>query len=88
MPPTSSHVVEGDPSSWKTSYVENAANLFNKEVPVCVKGETSEKIEDLTIRILMGLNKAKQNKASDRLPPHSPWPAHLTPRPTFVRSAF
>ena len=36
--PTSSHVIEGDPSSWKTSYVENATNLFNKDVPVCVKG--------------------------------------------------
>ena len=61
----SSHVVEGDPSSWKTSYVENAANIFNKDVPVCVKGESTEKIEELTVRILMGLNKQKQSKASD-----------------------
>ena len=61
----SSHVIEGDPSSWKTSYVENAANIFNKDVPVCVKGESTEKIEELTVRILMGLNKQKQSKASD-----------------------
>jgi hypothetical protein len=60
----SSHVIEGDPSSWKTSYVESATNIFNKDVPVCVKGESSEKIQDLTIRILMGLNKQKQSKAS------------------------
>ena len=73
---SSSHVVEGDPSSWKTSYVENATNIFNKDVPVCVKGESTERIEDLTIRILMGLNKQKQSKASffllfgSRIHPH------------------
>lgn len=61
---SSSHVVEGDPSSWKTSYVESATNIFNKDVPVCVKGESTEKIEDLTVRILLGLNKQKQSKAS------------------------
>lgn len=68
--PTSSHVIEGDPSSWKTSYVENATNLFNKDVPVCVKGGpdgASEKIEELTVRILLGLNKTKQHKV--RPPP-------------------
>ena len=68
--PTSSHVIEGDPSSWKTSYVANATNLFNKDVPVCVKGGpdgASEKIEELTVRILLGLNKTKQHKV--RPPP-------------------
>ena len=63
---SSSHVVEGDPSSWKTSYVENATNLFNKDVPVCVKGGgpdgAQEKIEELTVQILLGLNKQKQSK--------------------------
>ena len=63
-PAAFSHVVEGDPSSWKTSYVENATNLFNKDVPVCVKGESTERIEELTIRILMGLNKHKQSKVN------------------------
>ena len=69
--PTSSHVIEGDPSSWKTSYVENATNLFNKDVPVCVKGGpdgAAEKIEELTVRILLGLNKTKQHKVR---PPHA-----------------
>ena len=71
---SSSHVIEGDPSSWKTSYVENATNLFNKDVPVCVKGGADgaqEKIEELTVRILLGLNKQKQSKvrALDVLPP-------------------
>jgi hypothetical protein len=63
--PTSSHVIEGDPSSWKTSFVENATNLFNKEVPVCVKGGpdgASDKMENLTVRILLGLKPTKQSK--------------------------
>ena len=54
---SSSHVIEGDPSSWKTSYVENATNLFNKDVPVCVKGGADgaqEKIEELTVQSCSG----------------------------------
>jgi|AntAceMinimDraft_1070359.scaffolds.fasta_scaffold51399_2 hypothetical protein len=87
MSPTSSHVVEGDPSSWKTSYVESAANIFTKDVPVCVKGESAERIEDLTVRMLMGLNKQKQSKARKSTPkPTSPsrWSRARVPLKTLT----
>ena len=59
---SSSFVVEGDPTSWKTSYVESAQNMFNKDVPVCVKAsDREERIEELTIRILLGIKKHEHN---------------------------
>ena len=61
---SSSHVIEGDPSSWKTSYVENATNLFNKDVPVCVKGRAADGAQEKKSKSsLLNLARAQQAEA-------------------------
>ena len=60
-----SYVVDSDPKSWRSN-VENASTLFEKPVPVKIRTlDKEERVEELVIRILMGVHKGQHGaKAS------------------------
>ena len=57
-----SFVVEGDGVSWRTSFTETATTLFERSVPVALRsGDKEERVEELTVRILLGISKQLHN---------------------------
>lgn len=60
------YVINRDPSSSATSSIGSANSLFNKHVPICLRGvgHTGEKFEELLIRVLLGTEQAGQSKVS------------------------
>ena len=49
---------EGENGSWRTAFSESATSLFERAVPVALRvGEKEEHVEELTVRILLGISK-------------------------------
>jgi len=64
------HVINGDPSSLASSSVVSANSLFDKRVPICLRGVgyTGEKVEELPVRILLCADQEGQNRVSQITP--------------------
>jgi len=67
-----------DSEAWASSTIANASELFQKSIPVCCKGpgQTPEKVEELSFRILLGFDRERQTKASNCSPRHSALYSH------------